>query len=307
MIMTAIVSPSARPKTSMEALMTPDRPYGRTAVRTTSQRVGPSASAASMWSRGVWVKTSRDIAITIGKIMMARTTDATNTDPLGSTLLLNNGIQPIALINHWAAGDRNGPRTINPQRPKMIEGPAASKSTTNEIGAAARLCRYWVRHSATPTAIGTAIAIARIEERTGVQSSPKMPNRSSLPATVQFRDVKKSSWFACKLGSARANRKMPTKSTIKTMTKPVVLANARNARSPVLLILASFTPRGARSTWPSLDGAGAWRVTRGTGECRVTGLWSTTGDTLGSCAAGGSDSTRSVAFVSVTDMGLPAR
>src|SRR5512133_1778228 len=126
----------------------------------------------------------------MGKIMMARTTDATNTDPLGSTLLLNSGIQPIVLINHSAAGARNGPKTINPQRPKMIDGTAASRSMMNEIGAAARLCRYWVKQSATPTATGTAMAIARIDERTVVQNNPATPNLSSLPTTVQLREVR---------------------------------------------------------------------------------------------------------------------
>ena len=41
---------------------------------------------------------------------------------------------------------------------------------------------------------------------------------------------------------------MPTKSTSKTMLKAAVVASARNARSPVWLILASLTPRGALST-----------------------------------------------------------
>ena len=43
MIITAIVSPSARPRPSIEALITPERPYGSTAVRIISQRVAPSA------------------------------------------------------------------------------------------------------------------------------------------------------------------------------------------------------------------------------------------------------------------------
>jgi hypothetical protein len=35
--------------------------------------VAPRAYAASTWSRGVWANTSREIAVTIGKIMMAIT------------------------------------------------------------------------------------------------------------------------------------------------------------------------------------------------------------------------------------------
>ena len=59
---TAIVSPSARPSPSMLAPMTPGRLKGRTAVRIISQRVAPSASAASWWARGTCRKTSRLIA-----------------------------------------------------------------------------------------------------------------------------------------------------------------------------------------------------------------------------------------------------
>jgi hypothetical protein len=40
---------------------------------TTSQRVAPSASAASISSCGVWTNTSRVTAVMIGKIMTANT------------------------------------------------------------------------------------------------------------------------------------------------------------------------------------------------------------------------------------------
>ena len=125
--------------------------------------------------------------------MMASTTEATKTDPLGSTFLSKNGIQPSLLISHAAAGARNGPNTVNPQRPKMIDGTAASRSTTKETGPDTRLCRYCVMQRATPTATGTAIAIARTADKTVVQNKPAIPKRSSLPATVQLREVRKLS------------------------------------------------------------------------------------------------------------------
>ena len=53
MIATAIVSPSARPRPSIEPLMIADLPNGRTVIRIISQRVAPSASAPSCSSRGV--------------------------------------------------------------------------------------------------------------------------------------------------------------------------------------------------------------------------------------------------------------
>ena len=70
---TAIVSPSARPRPSMVAETMPERPNGSTAIRIISQRVAPSASAASSCSTGVCRKTSRQIAVMIGRIMTAST------------------------------------------------------------------------------------------------------------------------------------------------------------------------------------------------------------------------------------------
>ena len=122
---------------------------------------------------------------------MASTAEATKTDPLGSTLLAKSGIQPSLLISHAAAGAKKGPNTVNPQRPKMIDGTAASMSTTKETGPATRLCRYCVMQRATPTATGTAMTIARIDDKTVVQNNPAIPNRSSLPATVHSREVRK--------------------------------------------------------------------------------------------------------------------
>ena len=50
--------------------------YGSTAVRIISQRVAPSASAASLCSCGTVAITSRAIAETIGRIMIASTNPA---------------------------------------------------------------------------------------------------------------------------------------------------------------------------------------------------------------------------------------
>ena len=76
-MVTAIVSPIARPRPSMAAPEIPAREYGSTATRIISQRVAPSASAASLWSRGTVDMTSREMALTIGTIMIAKISDAT--------------------------------------------------------------------------------------------------------------------------------------------------------------------------------------------------------------------------------------
>src|SRR5829696_4990231 len=127
------------------------------------------------------------MAVTIGRIMMASTTEATKTEPLGSTLRLNRGIQPSLSASHSAAGARNGPSTMRPHRPKMIDGTAASRSTTKDTGPDARRCRYWVRHRATPTATGTAMTIASTEDRTVVQNKPAIPNRNWIVSGEQLR------------------------------------------------------------------------------------------------------------------------
>ncbi len=74
---TAIVSPSARPRPSIAPPVMPGREYGSTAMRIISQRVAPSASAASLCSAGTVAITSRAIAETIGRIMIARISPAT--------------------------------------------------------------------------------------------------------------------------------------------------------------------------------------------------------------------------------------
>ena len=56
--------------------MIPAREYGSTAIRIISHRVAPSASAASLCSDGTVAITSREIAETIGRIMIARISPA---------------------------------------------------------------------------------------------------------------------------------------------------------------------------------------------------------------------------------------
>ena len=94
MKVTAIVSPRARPSASMAALITPGRPKGRTAVRIISQRVAPNAKAPSLCVVGVWAKTSREIAVTIGRIMIAKTTPMKKIVPPVMPVRANSGNHP---------------------------------------------------------------------------------------------------------------------------------------------------------------------------------------------------------------------
>jgi hypothetical protein len=75
-MVTAMVSPRARPRPSNDAPTMPDRARGSTAIRIISHRVAPRASAASFSLRGVLRKTSRQTAAMIGSTMIASTSPA---------------------------------------------------------------------------------------------------------------------------------------------------------------------------------------------------------------------------------------
>ncbi|CKR22313.1 Uncharacterised protein [Mycobacterium tuberculosis] len=116
----------------MEAATTPLRPYGSTVIRTTSHFVAPSASAASIWISGVCRNTSRDIDVTIGRIITDSTMPAVKIvpPPANDTLpCLNRNNQPKLRLRNLAIGSSLGASTKIPHNPKMIDGTAASRST----------------------------------------------------------------------------------------------------------------------------------------------------------------------------------
>ena len=116
-IVTAIVSPSARPSPRITAPKMPDRAYGSTALVIISQRVAPSASIASRCESGTAVMTSREMATTVGRIMSVRITPAANSPtPNGGPAKI--GIQPKTDTSQDSTvPDRNGPRMKTPHRP----------------------------------------------------------------------------------------------------------------------------------------------------------------------------------------------
>ena len=98
---TAMVSPRARPRPSMLAEMMPGRANGSTAIRIISQRVAPRASAASSCSRGVCRKTSRQSAVTIGRIITASTTEAVKiVRPVPEAGPAKSGMKPRFSVSH---------------------------------------------------------------------------------------------------------------------------------------------------------------------------------------------------------------
>ena len=127
---TAIVSPSARPRPSIDADTMPLRPKGKTAMRIISHRVAPSASAASSWRTGVCRKISRQIAVMIGTTITARTIAAVKiVRPVLDTGPAKSGNQPMFSTSQAYTGCTAGASTMMPQRPKTTDGTAASRST----------------------------------------------------------------------------------------------------------------------------------------------------------------------------------
>ena len=163
-IVTAIVSPSARPSPRMTAPMIPERAYGRTAFVIISQRVAPSASIASRCESGTAVMTSREIATMVGRIIRVRITPAVNRPtPNGGPAKI--GIQPRVSTTHASTVlDRNGPRTNTPHSPNTTDGIAASSSMVNVSGMATRRGASSARKIAVSRPIGVARTIAMKDE-----------------------------------------------------------------------------------------------------------------------------------------------
>ena len=82
MTATAIVSPRARPRPSMDAPMSPPRPNGSTTVRIICALVAPRARAPSRSPGGARLKTSRATDATMGTIMRPMTRPAMKNEEL---------------------------------------------------------------------------------------------------------------------------------------------------------------------------------------------------------------------------------
>ena len=86
-------------------------------MRTTSQPVAPSPSAASLWSPGTVLITSRAIAETIGRIMIARISPAMKQLGIVTVPPPTKGTKLKVLANHCSAGSSLGARKKMPHRP----------------------------------------------------------------------------------------------------------------------------------------------------------------------------------------------
>src|SRR5947208_2677236 len=130
-IVTAIVSPSARPRARMHAPMNPDFAAGQTAMRIISQRVAPSPSAASRYVAGTERTASSETDTIIGSTMIARINTAQSMFR-GSIGSRKNGVQPNSLVSTgtlWFI--TNGASTKTPHSPYTTLGTVARISITN--------------------------------------------------------------------------------------------------------------------------------------------------------------------------------
>src|SRR6266851_3116539 len=75
-IVTAMVSPSARPSARITAPKMPARADGSTTRHVVSHHVAPSATAFSFRPRGTARMTSRETALSVGRIITASTSEA---------------------------------------------------------------------------------------------------------------------------------------------------------------------------------------------------------------------------------------
>src|ERR1700681_1923917 len=167
---TAMVSPSARPRPNMMPPTMPTRECGTTTFHITSQVVAPSPYPDSLSMAGTVSKTSRMVAAMNGNTMMARTTPAVRTPmPKGGPLnrLPTRGTCPRCPINQGCTYRcSTGASTNNPQIPNMMLGTAASNSTATPIGRFNKGGQSSVKNRAMPNPAGTASSIAIAEVTT---------------------------------------------------------------------------------------------------------------------------------------------
>ena len=105
-IVTAIVSPTARPNPRMDAPISPVFAYGNIASRNISHLVAPSMYAASRCCCGTAIKTSRDTAETVGIIIMASTTLAVSMSRPSGVPEKNQTLSPNISFNGFSIYSR---------------------------------------------------------------------------------------------------------------------------------------------------------------------------------------------------------
>ena len=115
-MVTAMVSPIARPKANIIPPTIPEKAAGTKTRKMVSQRVAPNPKEACLNSGGSEAKESRAIAVIIGRIIILRTIPAGNIPgPAGAVLKIGN--HPKFSCNQKPKGLIKGINTKIPQSP----------------------------------------------------------------------------------------------------------------------------------------------------------------------------------------------
>src|SRR5579863_433707 len=175
-MVTAIVSPSARPSASTHAPKMPTRAAGKTTFIAVSHFVDPSAIEASRKSRGIAAMTSREIAVTVGRIINAKMIPPVSrpTPRIGPE---KSGVQPRTCCNAGPNVVRmNGESTNRPHKPYTTLGTAASSSIKNESGCPSHRGAKSARKTAAMIPMNAARTIAISEVMTVPKIIGSAPN-----------------------------------------------------------------------------------------------------------------------------------
>ena len=107
-------------------------------MRMTSQRVAPSACAASMWKRGAWENTSRVTAVMIGRIITASTTPPVKIVPVRTGRLPGREQEEPAQVGAQPGRDRQQDRREDGDTPEAVDDRRHGGQQVDHVGERAR-------------------------------------------------------------------------------------------------------------------------------------------------------------------------
>ena len=107
-------------------------------MRMTSQRVAPSACAASMWKRGAWENTSRVTAVMIGRIITASTTPPVKIVPGEHGQVARGEQEEPAQVGAQPGRDRQQGRREDRDAPEAVDDRRHGGQQVDHVGERAR-------------------------------------------------------------------------------------------------------------------------------------------------------------------------
>jgi hypothetical protein len=157
---TAMVSPTARPRARVAAARMPELAPGTTTLRITCQGVAPNAKAASRSRFPTPASAVRERATMVGRIMIDSTKPARKRLGPSATPLKSSFTTGIFCMNGSTSRRNTGCRTKRPQSPTTMLGTAAMRSMPTPSGVAMRRGHISVRNEAVASPTGTAMSMA---------------------------------------------------------------------------------------------------------------------------------------------------